>query len=60
LKLAVRTYDYAALQGNTLLNAEQHALEIFHRAGIALVWVDRSLPTAVPSYVRVASAASAA
>jgi len=41
LKLAVRTYNYAALPGNTLLNAEQHAAEIFHRAGIALVWVDR-------------------
>jgi len=40
LKLAVRTYNYAAVPGHTLLNAEQHAAEIFHRAGIELAWVD--------------------
>src|SRR5207245_50611 len=34
LKLAVRTYNYAAVAGHILLNAEQHAAEIFHRAGI--------------------------
>jgi hypothetical protein len=39
-KLAVRTYNYAAVRGHVLLNAEQHAAEIFRRAGIELAWVD--------------------
>ena len=40
LKLAVRTYNYAAVSGHILLKAEQHAAEIFRRAGIELAWVD--------------------
>jgi hypothetical protein len=36
----VRTYNYAAVPGHTLLDAEQHAAEIFRRAGIELAWVD--------------------
>jgi hypothetical protein len=39
LKLGVRTYNYAAVPGNILLEAEQHAAEIFHRAGINLAWI---------------------
>jgi len=39
-KLAVRTYNYAAVSGHTLLHAEEHAMEIFGRAGIDLTWVD--------------------
>jgi hypothetical protein len=40
LKLGVRTYNYAVVPGNILLEAEQHAAEIFHRAGIDLAWIE--------------------
>ena len=40
LKLPVRTYNYAAVPGHILLNAEQHAAEIFRRADIDLAWID--------------------
>jgi hypothetical protein len=40
LKLAVRTYNYAAVAGHILLNAEQHAAEIFRWAGIDLAWIE--------------------
>ncbi len=40
LKLAVRTYNYAAVPGHILMTAEEHAEEIFRRAGIELAWVD--------------------
>ena len=40
LKLAVRTYNYAAVPSHFLIEAEQHAAEIFHRAGIELTWID--------------------
>ena len=36
LKAAVRTYNYAAVPGDILLEAEQRAAEIFRRAGIEL------------------------
>jgi len=40
LKLAVRTYNYAAVPGHILITGEEHAAEIFRRAGIELAWVD--------------------
>ena len=40
LKLGVRTYNYAAVRGDILLEAEQHAAEIFLRAGIDLTWIE--------------------
>jgi hypothetical protein len=39
-KLAVRSYNYAAMPGHILTTAEQHAAEIFHRASIELTWID--------------------
>lgn len=40
LKLGVRTYNYAAVPGDILREGEQHAAEIFHRAGIDLAWIE--------------------
>ena len=40
LKLGVRTYNYAAVPGGILLEAEQHTAEIFRRAGIDLAWIE--------------------
>jgi len=40
LKLPVRTYNYADVPSHILLNAEQHAAEIFRRADIDLAWID--------------------
>jgi len=40
VKLGVRTYNYAAVPGDILLEAEQHAAEIFRRAGIDLAWIE--------------------
>lgn len=40
LKVAVRTYNYAAVPGKTLADAEQHAEEIFRRPGIELAWIE--------------------
>lgn len=40
LKVTVRTYNYAQVPGDILLEAEQHAAEIFRRAGIDLAYAE--------------------
>ena len=51
LTLVVHVYNYAAVRAEILVHAEQHAAEVFLRAGIILAWIDCPLsPNEVDIY----------
>ncbi len=44
--VVVRTFNYAALPAGALRDAKAEARNIFHRAGILIVWIDCRVPSA--------------